>query len=359
GQLTGGIAHDFNNLLMAISSSLALLQKRIPDDPALRRLIDNALQGTQRGAALTQRMLAFARRQELAPVPVDVPALLQGMADLLERSLGPAIDFVCKFETELPPVLIDPNQLELAILNLAVNARDAMPAGGRVVIEGRSAEGVQRPGRFVCIAVSDNGQGMDESTRNRAVEPFFTTKGAGKGTGLGLAMVHGVAAQSGGELVLRSVLGVGTTAEIWLPVASGEVRGRVDQRRRKSRPAGACRSLVVLAVDDDNLVLEGTVAMLEEIGHQAIGASSALEALSLVRARPDIEVVVTDEVMPGMRGSELVEVLAAERPALAVIVASGFAQIGSTSIGTARGLNKPFDQDALGEAIAGAMTRTV
>jgi PAS domain S-box-containing protein len=223
GQLTGGVAHDFNNLLAVVLGNLDLLRKRVPDDPKITRLLDSAIQGAQRGAALTQRMLAFARRQDLRPEPVDVPDLVRGMTDLLQRSIGPMVRIETRFPLGLSLAQVDANQLELALLNLVVNARDAMPDGGTITIAGQEQtigsnhiSGLA-PGRYVCLSVSDTGQGMDEVTLARAMEPFFTTKGVGKGTGMGLSMVHGLAAQSGGRLVLTSRKGEGTTAEVWLP----------------------------------------------------------------------------------------------------------------------------------------------
>lgn len=226
GQLTGGIAHDFNNLLMVVLGSLELLAKRLPDDPKMAALVNSAVQGAERGAALTQRMLAFSRRQELKPAVISVPDLVAGMADLMQRSIGPGITVETQFPHDLSPVLADGNALEAALLNLAVNARDAMPNGGWLIIAGQESEVTAGPthelesGRYVCLSVTDTGEGMDERTLARAVEPFFTTKGVGRGTGLGLAMVHGVAAQSGGRLLLKSRPGEGTTAELWLPVGA-------------------------------------------------------------------------------------------------------------------------------------------
>ncbi len=254
GQLTGGVAHDFNNLLMVVLSSLELLKRRLPDDEKSRRLIDNAMQGARRGVTLTKRMLAFARRQQLDPVAVDVPALVGGMHDLLARSLGPTIRIELDFEPAILPVFVDPNQLELAVLNLAVNARDAMPQGGVLGISAR-LEAVAEPGsklapgEYVCLSITDTGSGMSEETLAHAAEPFFTTKGVGKGTGLGLPMVHGLAAQSGGRFALRSAEGRGTTAELWLPVApagaevraAGRRRAAADRRRGRRRRARARR----------------------------------------------------------------------------------------------------------------------
>ncbi|MGO9135777.1 MAG: ATP-binding protein [Methylovirgula sp.] len=225
-QLTGGVAHDFNNLLMAMMGSLQILNKRLRDDPTSLRLLDNAMKGAERGAALTQRLLAFARRQELRPEAIVIPDLIGGMQDLLTRALGPGVTLQRAFPADLPPVLVDGNQLELAVLNLAVNARDAMPAGGRVVFEAMQsgAEDKDTPanlrdGRYVRFSVIDSGAGMDVETLARATEPFFTTKGVGKGTGLGLSTVHGLAAQSGGALKLASAEGEGTRVDLWLPIA--------------------------------------------------------------------------------------------------------------------------------------------
>jgi signal transduction histidine kinase len=224
GQLTGGVAHDFNNLLMAILGNLELLRKRLPDEPRIRRLISGAVQAAERGATLTKRMLAFARRQELKPETVDVASLIGGMEEMLRRTLGPGIQISAEFEDGLLPIRADPNQLELGLLNLALNARDAMPLGGMMAISARCAsaqDGLHglAAGQYVCISVHDTGTGMDEATLQHAVEPFFTTKGSGKGTGLGLPMVHGLAAQSGGAMWISSRLGEGTTVELWLPVS--------------------------------------------------------------------------------------------------------------------------------------------
>ncbi|MEA3107035.1 MAG: hypothetical protein QOI88_1640 [Gammaproteobacteria bacterium] len=224
GQLTGEVAHDFNNLLMAVLGSLALLQKRLPEDPKCRHLLHNAVQGSQRGASLAQRLLAFSRRQELKPESVDIGELVSGMQELLTRALGFDIELKCQFPRTLPPVLVDANQLELALLNVALNARDAMPGGGRLVIsafeetkESGSADSSLPPGDYVRIVIVDTGVGMDEPTLAKATEPFFTTKGPGMGTGLGLSVVHGIAAQSSGLLRIDSTPDIGTAVELWLP----------------------------------------------------------------------------------------------------------------------------------------------
>jgi PAS domain S-box-containing protein len=298
GQLTGGVAHDFNNLLMAVLGSLELLRKRLPPDPKALQLLENAVLGAQRGAALTQRMLAFARKQELKLEGVEVPALVHGMMGLLQRSLGPSIEVITRFAPDLPPALSDANQLEIALLNLAVNARDAQPEGGAIVIEVteevlEAGSGVALPaGRYVCLSVSDNGAGMDEDTLRRATEPFYTTKGVGKGTGLGLPMVHGLAEQSGGRLTLSSRLGEGSCASIWLPRADA-VGAREAATTGVDGDVAPQRPLVVLAVDDDSLVLTNTAAMLEDLGHRVLVAASGAEAL-VALAQNRVDLVITD-----------------------------------------------------------------
>jgi PAS domain S-box-containing protein len=328
GQLTGWIAHDFNNLLMAIMASLELLQRRLPDgDPNRTRFLENAMQAAKRGASLTQRMLAFARKQDLKPVAVDVANLIHGMTELLQSSLGPSVQIEPRFPLTLPSVSADPNQMELAILNLAVNARDAMQSGGSITIAAneKSAESIGlSKGRYVCISVVDTGDGMDRSTLLRAMEPFFTTKGIGKGTGLGLSMVHGMMQQLGGKLVLRSRKGEGTTAELWLPVATAVPT--IEKWTSNDRPTiGPSR--VILSVDDDSLVSLNTVAMLEELGHKVFEASSGKQALNILRHEADIDLLITDQAMPGMTGTELADAVRLERPDLPVIIATGYDEL--------------------------------
>src|SRR4051812_30406669 len=290
GQLSGGIAHDFNNLLAVVIGNLELLRKRLPEDPRLRRLLDNSMDAAQRGASLTKRLLAFARRQDLKTEPVDVPGLVREMADLLQRSIGPMVEIETHFPLRLAPALVDPNQLELAILNLVVNARDAMPEGGVISIAakervvGSDAAGGLPPGPYVCLSVADTGEGMDETALARAVEPFFTTKGIGKGTGLGLSMVHGLAEQSGGRLVLQSRPGEGTAAEIWLRVAILESETAAEkQTSETTATARSSAGQTVLVVDDDGLVLMNTAAMLDDLGYEVIEATSGEQALRALR----------------------------------------------------------------------------
>ena len=368
GQLTGGVAHDFNNLLMAVLGSLELLKKRIgPDDARSHRLLDNAVQGAERGAALTQRLLAFARRQELKPETVDILTLISGMEDLLCRALGPAVVLGKRFPADIPPVRVDANQLELAILNLAVNARDAMPLGGslsmvaseQLIVPGDT--GVSRelpPGSYVRLDVVDSGLGMDEATLARATEPFFTTKGPGKGTGLGLSMVQGLAVQSGGAMTVTSEPGEGTTVSLWLPragalelAAAAPPDGIVTEQEGA---AGHGPELTVLVVDDDFLVAAGTSAMLEDLGHRVLEAASGPQALdALLRHDGAIDVVITDHAMPGMTGLELARRIKASHPLLPIILASGYADIEDLAeYGPLPRLAKPFRQVELAAAIA-------
>lgn len=359
GRLTGGVAHDFNNLLMAIQGSLELLQRNLPkSDQKVQQLLDNALQGAQRGAALTQRMLAFARRQELKPVAVNVPDLLSGMTELLQRSLGPSVQIETQFPAALPPALADANQLELAILNLAVNARDAMPKGGAIVVGTQERSISDGPGltprRYLCITIADTGTGMDEKTLAHAIEPFFTTKGVGKGTGLGLPMVHGMAEQSGGRLVLKSELGVGTTAELWLPVAHPEA---VPLNTSRPNPVSARsdRKLVILTVDDDPLVGLSTSSFLEELGHKVHSASSGTRALEILQREADIELLITDQAMPNMTGADLIRSIRAKRPDFPAIIATGYAELPQGEAEGIPKLAKPFRQQDLAAIIDEAM----
>jgi PAS domain S-box-containing protein len=355
GQLTGGVAHDFNNLLMAIMSGLALLRKRVgAGDAQIDRLIDNSMQAAERGAALTQRMLAFARRQELKAERIDVAQLVIGMRELLQRSIGPEWQIDLDFPDDLPAVSADANQLEMALLNLAVNARDAMPGGGEVCIRAEPRElagrtGDLNPGRYVMLSVIDHGEGMSPETLARAAEPFFTTKGVGKGTGLGLSMIHGFARQIGGTLELESTVGEGAKAHIWLPVAGAETAPAVAQPEEAVPSASGHR--VILVVDDDPLVLMNTAALLEDLGHDVIEADSGAHALDRLAERPDIALLITDQAMPGMTGSQLIETVRRLRPALPIILATGYGETPADDAARALRLNKPFTQAALQRAV--------
>jgi signal transduction histidine kinase len=354
GQLTGGVAHDFNNLLMVILGNLQLLRKRVPDDARLARLIDGAVKGAERGATLTKRMLAFARRQELKPETLEVVRLVGGMEEMLRRTLGPTIQITIDLRNDLPAIRVDPNQLELALLNLTLNARDAMPLGGQLEITARrmpAAHGPQSlaPGDYVCVAVADSGTGMDEATAKRATEPFFTTKGAGKGTGLGLSMVHGLAAQSGGAMRIKSRVGRGTTVELWLPTAERTMVEHVSPLTARTYTAARHR---ILVVDDDPLISAATVAMLEDLGHLVNEAASGARALEALREGLEVDLVITDQAMPGMTGTELSRQIQQDWPELPIILATGYADLPNGEEPGLPRLSKPYQQDELSAMIA-------
>ena len=356
GRLTGGVAHDFNNLLMAITGSLELLRKRVPEDPKLIRLIENAMQGAQRGASLTQRMLAFARRQELRPDLVDIGVLISNMTDLISRSLGPTIEIETHTMGPLHRVLIDANQLELAILNLAVNAKDAMPNGGRLVVTARdevvkTRQGALAPGHYVALSFSDNGTGMDEDTLAHATEPFFTTKGVGKGTGLGLAMVRGLTEQSGGTVTLESQFGAGTTVTLWLPRSHDDAVEAPPAPDSETAEPSASRPLKILVVDDDFLVAMNTSAMLEDLGHEVIEVHSGPLALEELKT-DGFDLMITDQAMPQMTGIQLIGAARETHPSLPVILATGYAELPPGADPSIPRLAKPFFQADLEKVLA-------
>ena len=354
GQLTGGIAHDFNNLLMAVLGSLELLRKRLSDDPKSIALLENAAQGAQRGTTLTKRMLAFARNYEMKKEAIDIPTLVHGMKELVERSMGPSFNMEIRFPLSLNPVEADANQLELALLNLSLNARDAMADGGDIILAARE-ENISaghrsglKAGRYIRLSVTDTGEGMDQETLLKATEPFFTTKGVGKGTGLGLSMVHGFAEQSGGRLILHSQQGAGTKAELLFPVAKTSEK---PIPATPAPPAKALRPLTILAVDDDALVLMNTVHMLEDLGHTVFEAYSGYEALEILRREDGIDLVVTDQAMPKMSETELAKIIKREWPDIPVLLATGYAdRVRGDDIGLPK-LTKPYMQRELAEAI--------
>jgi signal transduction histidine kinase/ActR/RegA family two-component response regulator len=382
GRLTGGVAHDFNNLLMAVLGSLALLEKRLPEDPQTRRLLRNAIQGADRGKALTQRLLAFSRRQELKPQAVDFAQLVHGMEELLKRAVGHEIAFSSDFAKDLAPVLVDANQLELALLNIALNARDAMPNGGSIKITAqaqsvglpatsnwrRGANGGAKslngtvdgaslaPGEYVKITVVDTGVGMDESTLAKATEPFFTTKGPGKGTGLGLSMVHGLAAQSGGLLRIHSEPNAGTVVELWLPRANCAPAALLRAPESPAQFRSETSPCKVLIVDDDTLVMTGTAAMISDLGHTPVEAHSAAEALDILDSGLKVDVVLTDHAMPIMTGLQLAGCIQAKFPGLPIILATGYAElpVDPATLGIAR-LAKPCTQHEIAAAIHAAV----
>lgn len=352
GQLVGGVAHDFNNLLMAVIGNLELLAKKIDGDPRQAKLLHGAMEGARRGATLTQRLLAFARKQELQSRATDIQILVRDMHDLITRSVGPLINVEIRASGALPSVNIDANQLEMALLNLAINARDAMPAGGTLTIAMESCEATAeqpelQPGAYVRLSVQDTGEGMDAATLARAVEPFFSTKGVGKGTGLGLSMVHGLAEQSGGAFRLRSSVGVGTCAELWLPVAESASAPRALPAPRQSTPAPA----TILLVDDDALIASSTAALLEDLGHRVAEAHSGPEALVLMQDGLAPDIVVTDYAMPGMTGMDLAVALREQHPKLPILLATGYAELRGVQPLELPRIAKPYTQQQLSAEI--------
>jgi len=354
GELTGGVAHDFNNLLTAVLGNLELLRKRFPADPVADRLLDGATQGAQRGAALTQRLLAFARRQALEPKPTDLAELVNGMKELLRRSIGPSINMRFDLPPGLPAARADANQIELALLNLAVNARDAMPNGGDLTIAlvlSETGDALDLgAGRYLGLIVSDTGEGMDGETLKRAVEPFFSTKEVGKGTGLGLSMIHGLALQLKGTLRLFSEVGRGTRAELWLPVDNNRAVTPAPQPEPGEQLSK--RRATLLFVEDDFLIGLSTVSLLEDLGHVVIKASSGAGALEVLRTGQAIDLMITDYAMPGMSGLELAEQARALRPELPILLATGYADVPTNSSLELPRLSKPYQQRQLAEQVS-------
>ncbi|MGY3342685.1 MULTISPECIES: PAS domain-containing protein [unclassified Bradyrhizobium] len=352
GQLTGGVAHDFNNLLTPIVGALDMLQRREVGGDREKRLIAGAAQSAERAKVLVQRLLAFARRQPLQPVAVDVSKLVENMAELMSSTTGPQIKVVVDLKDNLPPAKADQNQLEMALLNLAVNARDAMPNGGTLRIAASAdtqleADRKVPPGEYVRISVADTGVGMDEATLARAVEPFFSTKGLGKGTGLGLSMVHGLASQLGGALIVNSKLGLGTNIELWLPQTEA-----VPDLPNISRDAHSVRGRgTALLVDDEEFVRLSTADMLVDLGYRVIEVTSAEQALEVVRDKTPIDLIVTDHLMSGMSGAELARTIRAISPDIPVLIISGYSEVEGIASDLPR-LTKPFRKDELMTCLA-------
>jgi CheY-like chemotaxis protein len=353
GQLTGGVAHDFNNLLTPIVGSLDMLMRRGLGSEREQRLIGGAMQSAERAKTLVQRLLAFARRQPLQASAVGLAQLVNGMAGLIGSTLGPKIEIRVELANDLPPARADANQLEMALLNLAVNARDAMPEGGTLTISA-ARESVRAghrsklaQGHYVRLSVADTGTGMDEVTIGRAIEPFFSTKGIGKGTGLGLSMVHGLAAQLGGGLTIESEIGHGTEVELWLPISTDPLD---DPRPGEREAVVATARGRALLVDDEDLVRMSTADMLSDLGFEVVEASSAEEALSLIGdgTRPDL--LVTDHLMPGMTGAELARKARLLIAGLPILIVSGYAEVEGIAPDLPR-LTKPFRNSELAERL--------
>ena len=354
GRLTGGVAHDFNNLLTPIIGSLDMLHRRGIGGDREQRLISGALQSADRAKILVQRLLAFARRQPLKATAVDLGALLDGMGELVASTSGPQINIVVNALGRISPAFADPNQLEMAILNLAVNARDAMPEGGTLTLSARNVriEEAHRsklpPGDYVSLSVADTGVGMDEATINRAIEPFFSTKGVGKGTGLGLSMVHGLVSQLGGAMTLTSEPTLGTKVELFLPVSAQPAVSEADSNRSTTELPSAG---LVLLVDDEATVRISTADMLTDLGFEVVEAASAGEALKLLEGGLRADMLLTDHLMPGMTGTELAREALERWPDCPVLLISGFAEAEGVAPDLPR-LTKPFRQAELAEMIA-------
>jgi PAS domain S-box-containing protein len=334
GQLTGGIAHDFNNLLSVIHGSVELLEEGLPADSRLRELAGDALTASKRGAELTHRLLAFARRQPLAPAVTDLNGLIVGMSQLLQRTLGATIEVETVLTAGLWKTLVDPGLIENALFNLALNARDAMPEGGRITIETGNvrlseeyaAENIDaEPGRYVMVALTDSGAGMAPEVRERAFEPFFTTKAPGKGTGLGLSMVYGLVRQSGGHIKIYSEIGRGTTVRVYLPFTDAGA-GPVDLDRAAGlEPTGTGE--MILLVEDDEAVRRNAFRLVRSLNYRVLEAASGHVAAAIFTRNPAIDLLLTDMVLPdAMSGAELASTLRANRPDLPVVFMSGYTE---------------------------------
>jgi signal transduction histidine kinase/ActR/RegA family two-component response regulator len=363
GQLTGGVAHDFNNLLTPILITLDILRTRFLRDERALRMAASAISAAERARLLISRLLAFARRQHLRAQAVDLGRLAEGMQSLITQTVGPLISLRIAMPAGLPLARADQQQLEMALLNLCVNARDAMPNGGHltivgdVVAVGSDADRDLTPGEYVRLAVADNGSGMDEQTLRRAAEPFYSTKTIGKGTGLGLSMVHGLAAQLGGKLVLESTPGHGTTATVWLPVDADTMP---PTETVTAEPAAAPRSgLSILLVDDDELVRSATSEMLTDLSHTTIQAASGTEALEALGHYASIDLLITDYLMPGMTGVELARIARLSRPSLPVLLVTGYASFKDADGGGLPRLAKPFSTRDLSNMIANTLAAPV
>jgi signal transduction histidine kinase/CheY-like chemotaxis protein len=355
GQLTAGVAHDFNNLLTAMLGNLELIKDRISDKDALR-LLDNAARSAQRGAGLNEQLLAFARKQTLLPRPVDLNQVLGRMRGLLQTTIGDTIRLDIRSRQEVWPALVDPNQIELVILNLAINARDAMPLGGALTIEARNAtvgamdhQKALSDGDYVVLSVSDTGSGMSEEVRARAFEPFFTTKPPGKGSGLGLSMALGMATQSGGGAQINSRPGEGTSVEIYLPRGDAEASAEIFVERPPVH-ASVASGQVLLVVDDDSDVREVTVALLAGSGYSIIEADSGPAALKILGSSARVDLMMVDVAMPDINGIETARQARVRRPGLPVLFSTGYADVarfGGDEVDRDHLVGKPYRRDDL------------
>jgi signal transduction histidine kinase/CheY-like chemotaxis protein len=358
GKLTGGIAHDFNNLLTVIIGNISLAKIVAPDIKS-EKFLQNAIRASESAVALTRRLLAFARKQVLKPKPVDLPGLVEGMRNLLLRTLGPDVQLTVSGDMQIWPALIDPNQIELVILNLAINARDAMPNGGTLSVNAGNHESGPgsphelAPGQYVVLTVSDSGTGMDEATLARAMEPFFSTKEVGRGTGLGLSMMQGVVSQSGGAVRMRSQLGHGTEIEIWLPRADTAPAKAATPEFHHDQP----ESGTILVCDDDPAVLEFVCEALKIRGYQALSAANGRIAISLLNENKTIRLLVLDYTMPDMNGAAVIRQIRASHPRLPILLMTGNAdpEVIQADLPDVDMLLKPFDRDQLTRRISGLL----
>ena len=357
GHLTGGVAHDFNNLLMVILGNLELAVQALetPDLVRAQRKIEVAQGGAKRAAALTQRLLAFARRQSLESQPVDANKIVSSMSELLRHSIGKKIELETVLAGELWEALVDPNQLENALLNLAINARDAMPDGGKVTVETANtfldaayaaSHDEVTAGQYVMVAVSDGGTGMTPDEAARAFEPFFTTKGVGKGSGLGLSQVFGFIKQSNGHVKIYSEPGAGTTVKLYLPRLAKNDEPATETAVRDTSLPRARADECILVVEDDPDVLAFSVDALETLGYSVVSAKDAGQALAILGGRADISLLFTDVELPGANGPDLVKEALLQRPGLAVLYTTGYTANAVVHRGIldreVRSLNKPF-----------------
>jgi signal transduction histidine kinase len=365
GQLTGGLAHDFNNLLTAITGALELLGTRITQGRLkdLERYVAAANGAAKRAAALTHRLLAFSRQQTLDPRPTDVNRLVAGMEELVRRTIGPAITLEVVGAAGLWPTLVDPHQLENALLNLAINARDAMPGGGRLTVETANTRLDARvamtrdmePGQYVTVSVTDTGTGMTPDVIARAFDPFFTTKPLGQGTGLGLSMIYGFARQSGGQVRIYSEVGQGTTMRLYLPRHVGEAEAAEDMPNLAQAPRAAAGQ-TVLVVDDEPTIRMLVREVLEDLGYAAVEAADGASGLGILRSDARIDLLVTDVGLPGgMNGRQLADAARTTRPDLKVLFITGYAEnavIGNGHLEPGMHvMTKPFAMEALASRI--------
>jgi PAS domain S-box-containing protein len=362
GQLASGIAHDFNNLLTAILGNLELMESRVADNH-LRKLVQAASRAALRGARLNEQMLAFSRKQHLTPRPTDLNALIQDLTEMLRRTLGGTVEVATALAADLWPALVDPTQIELVILNLAINARDAMPLGGTVRISTRNVTAGEigrlnglSPSEYVCIAVADSGVGMSDAVLARACEPFFTTKEPGRGSGLGLSQVYGVARQSGGDIAISSALGKGTTVEIYLPRSAAASRPAMLRGMAPARRAGN-RTTTILIVDDQPDVRDVAVAHLEALGYQVVQAANGRTALALIEQGGAIDVLIADYAMAEMTGVALARAARKKSPGLAIVIMTGYLDISDidAQMPDAELLKKPFRISELAKAVERAL----